>query len=284
MIPDALLAQNPDGGWGAYPGGCSWTEPTAWAVLALDGWMPDGDWKRRAAAWLRSTQLPDGNWSANRTTEAPGWTGSVVTLLQPALLGEAVFRRGLSAVAAAAQSPPLWADRVRRWMLGLKPSSGPPARGWPWLPGTAAWVIPTALSMLALHKDKPSRERHRHLLEDASNYLLARQCRDGGWNHGSSQALGYDSDSYPETTGLALLALRGARGPAIDRALAVAEHHAADCSTREGADWIRLALAAHGRPLAATRRLPVAARDVRGAAIALVVDRCLAGEPLLWTD
>ena len=86
MIPDLLLRQNPDGGWGAYPGGSSWTEPTAWALLALHGQMVEGDLTRRAAAWLRSTQLQDGNWPANRTTDAPGWTGAVVTLLEPALL------------------------------------------------------------------------------------------------------------------------------------------------------------------------------------------------------
>jgi hypothetical protein len=50
--------QNPDGGWGYFPGKPSWLEPTAYALLALAG-------ERGAAldrGWnlLRSWQRPDG--------------------------------------------------------------------------------------------------------------------------------------------------------------------------------------------------------------------------------
>mgnify|MGYP003352936601 CR=1 FL=1 len=46
MVPDAYLntrlealraAQNPDGGWGYFPGKESWLEPTAYAAMALHG-------------------------------------------------------------------------------------------------------------------------------------------------------------------------------------------------------------------------------------------------------
>ena len=82
-------------------------------------------------------------------------------------------------------------------------------------------------------------------------YLLSRMCADGGWNHGSSQALGRDGDSYPETTGIALLALRAAGSvPAnraqLGRARAAARRHLAICRTAEGIAWLRMGLAAHG--------------------------------------
>src|SRR5579862_6533994 len=56
---DALRrAQNPDGGWGYFPGKTSWLEPTAYAAMALHG-EPAAD---RAAKLLASWQTAEGGW------------------------------------------------------------------------------------------------------------------------------------------------------------------------------------------------------------------------------
>ena len=84
-------------------------------------------------------------------------------------------------------------------------------------------------------------------IDQGLSYLLVRMCREGGWNHGSTSALGYDSDSYPETTGLALLALHGVDDPKVAQGLVRGEQQLAVCQSSEGVSWLRLGLGAHGR-------------------------------------
>ncbi len=83
----------------------------------------------------------------------------------------------------------------------------------------------------------------------AKEFLAARVCADGGWNHGGNRALGRDGDSYPETTGIALVALHGSAGALIEGAKKAARRHLATCRTAEGIAWLRMGLAAHGEPV-----------------------------------
>jgi hypothetical protein len=139
--------------------------------------------------------------------------------------------------------------RARLFLLGEKVLPGGENPGWPWYPETAAWVSPTALTILAL--EKAQRERPSETLaqrcESGRLYLKAHRCADGGWNHGSSQALGYDAGSYPETTGLALLALHGEEG--LLPSLSLADRYLPGVRSMEAASWLRLGLLAHRRPI-----------------------------------
>jgi hypothetical protein len=92
-------------------------------------------------------------------------------------------------------------------------------------------------------------------------FLLSHMCADGGWNYGASRALGVDGDSYPETTGIALLALRGIR---LDRPIAAAKKHLAACRGAEGMAWLRMGLAAHGETMQVDRE-PVCRTNVDAA-------------------
>jgi hypothetical protein len=134
-------------------------------------------------------------------------------------------------------------------LLGVQVATSQVFDGWPWYPGSAAWVTPTALSILALRK-LHQRTGDRGIparIEQGRAFLMARRCRDGGWNHGSTKALGYDSDSYPETTGVAMLALHDSTADAVTEAIPVAERHLALCKSQEAASWLTLALLARGR-------------------------------------
>jgi len=261
---DLLGRQNADGGWSYFRGG-SWTEPTCYALLALaaSGVGHEAE-VRRGMAWLQRCQRPDGGFAPRESVKESTWVTALTLLLPPGTEG---FDRPRAEAWTVDQTgrESGWVYRLRLWMLGADSSIDSMSfDGWPWYPGAAAWVGPTALSVLALQKLAKRRGELansvlKKRIDEGLSYLLARRCRDGGWNHGSTRALGYDSDSYPETTGLVLLALHGLNDPLVTRGLARGEQHLAVCQSSEGASWLRLGLGAHGRaPLApsAAGRIP----------------------------
>jgi hypothetical protein len=143
-----------------------------------------------------------------------------------------------------------------------------PRRGWPFFPGAAAWVSPTAISVLALEKAR----RYQNVpavaerIDAGRQFLLDRMCRDGGWNYGRGSVLGVEADSYPETTGQALLALHAIEASKLQRALTAAQDHARRCQSAEGLSWLQLGLRAHGIiPAGPGRELPC--RQITDAAL-----------------
>jgi prenyltransferase beta subunit len=256
---ELLDRQNPDGGWSYRAVGSSWTEPSCYAVLALcaDG-MSDSESVRRAIRWLAGRQRSDGGWAPRDGVDQSTWV-TAATLLLPASVAGAMDRQRASQwLLAQTGRESGFVYRLRLRLLGATVDPSQKFDGWPWYPGAAAWVAPTALSILAL--DKFSRETQQTQIQDrveqGRDFLLARRCRDGGWNHGSTHALGYDSDSYPETTGIAVLALHAESAPQMTQAVEVAERHLQDCQSLEGASWLTLALLARGRTPATVSVVP----------------------------
>lgn len=76
--------------------------------------------------------------------------------------------------------------------------------GWPWITHTHSWVQPTAFSMMALSIN--GHEGH-HRVQEGERMLLNRQLPQGGWNYGNTTILGQELQPFPESTGIALLAL-----------------------------------------------------------------------------
>jgi hypothetical protein len=172
--------------------------------------------------------------------------------------------------------------RLRQRLLGL-PGNRHQGEGWPWYPETAAWTAPTAFTILALNKAgmRAPADGLEARLRRGRQFLWSRMCRDGGWNHGSTRALGYDAGSYPETTGLALLALAGEQSSRLPAALAAAERHLASCQSSSGVSWLRLGLLAHARPAGQARANDLAWRGVMDAALWLLADRAAKGDNAL---
>jgi hypothetical protein len=254
---DLLGRQNADGGWSYHRGG-SWTEPTCYAILALaaNGAGHAGE-VRRGMEWLRRCQRADGGLAPRESVQESTWL-TALALLLPSGPEDIDRNRAETWTVAQTGRESGWVNRIRLWMLGADSADSMNFDGWPWYPGTAAWVGPTAVSILALQKleRRGGRADHANLMkriDQGRGFLLARRCRDGGWNHGSTRALGYDSDSYPETTGLVLLALHGISGPEVAQGLVRGEQHLAVCRSSEAASWLRLGLGAHGRTVLAPR-------------------------------
>ena len=279
---DILLSrQNPDGGWpyrlqtaapSAHPR-TSWTEPTAYALLALLA-AGETEASRKGFQWVRATQRPDGGWPPQPGIDDSTWVTSLIALLPPDLITPAVHARAIAWLMSTTGKESSLDYRLRQWLLGLSRPADQQFPGWPWIPGAAAWVGPTSLAILALEKEnrrRPSR-RIQQRIEEGRRFLLARMCGEGGWNHGSSRAAGYESRPYPETTGMALAALRGVTSPKIDRALAVARTFLDQCRSADAWNWLSLGLSAHGRLLdGVTPSAPLQCRTLPETSLALLV-------------
>jgi hypothetical protein len=124
--------------------------------------------------------------------------------------------------------------------------------GWPWQPGTCSWVIPTALSIVALKQAfvccKPDQVRSRIRL--GTEMLLDRACPGGGWNAGNGVVYGVPLAPHLDATAIALLALAGERSnDVIASGVDWLERRVATCSAPWSTAWSTLALDAYGRPI-----------------------------------
>jgi hypothetical protein len=246
---ELLDRQNSDGGWSYRTAGSSWTEPSCYALLALcaDG-LENSEAVRRGVRWLSGRQRSDGGWAPRDGVDQSTWVTAMPLLLPSSIASGLDRERASQWLLNQTGRETSFVYRLRMRLLGATEDPSQKFDGWPWFPGAAAWVAPTALSVLAL--DKLSREtgksQIRERVAQGRQFLVARRCRDGGWNHGSTHALGYDSDSYPETTGIAMLALHAETSPEIAQTVQVAERHLKNCQSLEAASWLTLALLARG--------------------------------------
>ena len=124
--------------------------------------------------------------------------------------------------------------------------------GWPWIPHTNSWVVPTAFAILALNQlpcecalDAPPSRAGLGV-----EMLLDRACPSGGWNAGNGVVYGVPLAPHPDDTAIALLALRGrSQDPHVQMSLDWLEQVAPTLNAPWSLAWSVLALAAHDRPI-----------------------------------
>jgi hypothetical protein len=259
LVEQLLASQNSDGGW-PYHKGTSWAEPTALVVLALEpGQTPSVDTAlNRGIAWLLEQQRPSGGWTPQPGVKECTSATSIAAL---AILSRAKNARAKIDAALTWTAGQVYRNDFSLSLLLAKAFNLPPAHApgsVPWYPGTAGWITPTSLTVLAL--SRTSRETHRSDLRDLAaqccSYLLSRRCADSGWNHGGSKTRSDDAHSYPETTGVALLALRAASVTPPPESVALALRFVAKPESIEGLSWIQMALQSPARPIPDPQVMP----------------------------
>lgn len=246
-----LKLQNPDGGWGYYPGRKSCLEPTAWSLIALrEGPAVERGWKL-----LSSWHRPDGGWRASAQVDESHWATSLVVLLHGLRndFGPSC-RRGVEWLLGQRGVGESLVAKLQRVLSRRKiVDQDVSLTAWPWRAGSAAWVEPTSYAMLALRatglRIAPAEAKDR--LDLGQRMLLERRCKDGGWNYGNRRVLDVNLESFPETTAAALLALhnglsRAMVEPALNRASAVWERR----PTPLAAAMLRTAFRTWGQPFA----------------------------------
>jgi hypothetical protein len=205
-------AQNPDGGWGYFPGKPSCLEPTAYALLALAGDPRARPALERGRRLIQSWEVESGGWRPCARVAEAHWASSLVITLHSALgTDDDSTRRAVDWLISTrgAETRPL--ARVAAWLSPRTVEFDASLSGWPWQAGTSSWVEPTAHALMALGRVARPGEHSglEQRLAMGRRMLLDRRCRDGGWNYGNRRVLGADLPSYPETTALALMALDG---------------------------------------------------------------------------
>lgn len=199
-----IATQNSDGGWGYAPRQASAVEPTAAAIMATRESLAGDESRQKAINWLRGAQHPDGGWGFNRRDDESTWHTAWAVL---ALMGN-----------GEAQDI---TNQGMKWLLGVqkfrisdemtktvrkKLAIDLSLEGWPWLPGEATWIEPTALTMLALVSGALTPETSLRLNE-AVRCIQDRRCPGGGWNVGSPVMFDSPLQARAYPTALVLLAL-----------------------------------------------------------------------------
>lgn len=248
--------QLPNGGWPALSSSLqSSVEASALAHLALT--TDSGQVGARATDFLLSVQNPNGSWPAFLGDDHIGsWTTSLVLIALRSVAkasGQRVHGCEWLIRSAGKESNWFWKWKFRTTDRHVR--FDPDKFGWPWIPDTNSWVVPTAFAIIALTQPGAERsEASKCRVELGIQMLLDRYCPDGGWNAGNGVVYGNAMAPHPDDTAIALLALSCAREAivraSVDWLACVAPRLSAPWSLA----WSILGLAAHQRPIDALVR------------------------------
>jgi hypothetical protein len=214
-LPFLRENQGEDGGWGFHAGRQSRVEPTAWALLALEGrGAPQAtqDAIERGLRFLAGAQLENGGWAAASGERQGCW---VTSLACWALQSYAEYAensaRGLRWLNEDRPGDSgFWWRMVRKLTERSEVNAqNVSLSGWSWTPGTASWVEPTACAMIVHRRQGPDAVAAISArYERAVEMLYDRMCPGGGWNCGNPMVYGVAGRPQIGPTVWALIALR----------------------------------------------------------------------------
>ncbi len=229
-----------EGGWPFTPDTTqSALEPTALALLAL----PSNSVRERDAAirFLLRTQNANGSWPAFSGDDAggSGLTGLALYALNRCCVQGMVTDRAIQWLMESRGWESHWLWKWKFRTSDRHVHFDPDKFGWPWMPETVSWVVPTAYSILALKyslgisQQGPVQLRIRRGVE----MLHDRICPEGGWNAGNLDWLERRADTCfaPWSLAWTILALDAFGRPTelvVDRLASVVDPaEVKDCAT-----------------------------------------------------
>ena len=246
--------QLPDGGWPFSAGTVqSAVEPTALALLAL----PSSSIGERdaAARFLLRIQNPSGSWPAFRNDDGAGSgvTGLALYAINRCCAQGVVTHRAVQWLIESRGWESHWLWRWKFRTSDRHVRFDPDKFGWPWIPKTASWVVPTAYSLLALKYacGISQQDLVQLRIRRGVEMLYDRICPEGGWNAGNGVVYGFPLAPHPDATALALLSLLNEPpNHFITSSVDWLERRAKTCFAPWSLAWTILALDAVGRPTA----------------------------------
>jgi hypothetical protein len=202
------------GGWSHCGAQCG-TEPTSLALLALYSYPSGSTATREELAPLLAFQQPNGLWpaDADRAAGVNFWASAlgVNTLMALGATPKAVGA-SLDALVHCRPRETSWLVRLKFRLSDRQVRFDPRKYGWPWVPDTVSWVLPTSMALITLERAKRRGWICGREVEDrlrlGAEMLLDRACPEGGWNADNAVVYGVPLRPHIDATALALAALR----------------------------------------------------------------------------
>jgi hypothetical protein len=202
------------GGW-SHGGAQFGTEPTSLALLALYSPPSGSKVTSEALAPLMTRQVLNGLWPAVGDGAAGGnfWASAMaVNTLMIFGAASGTLAASLDALLRCRPLEASWLVRLKFRFSDRQVRFDPAKYGWPWVPNTVSWVVPTSLVLIALERAKNQGMIYGtdmwNRLNLGAEMLLDRACPEGGWNAGNGVVYGVPLRPHIDATALALAALR----------------------------------------------------------------------------
>jgi hypothetical protein len=202
-------------------------------------------------------QLADGSWPSFVGDRESSWTTALAICALNSVGDPSKAReRGESWLLRTKGQEGHWLWRWKFKTADRNVRFDPDKYGWPWVTGSASWVIPTAFSIIAIEQftvcnRSEESEKRIHL---GVEMLLDRACVDGGWNSGNSLVYGVPLRPHVEATAIALLALQDEqRTETVKKSLSWLRQNAASMDSVSSLAWCILTLFIYQEPIGGLR-------------------------------
>ena len=239
------------GGWSFFGSRQVSLEATSLAILCLLAERPSE--ALRLGKLLSDVQLADGSWPSFVGDRESSWTTALAVCALNSVSDPSKAReRGESWLLRTKGQEGHWFWRWKFKTADRNVRFDPDKYGWPWISGSASWVIPTAFSVIAIKQftvcNRLAAAENRIRL--GVDMLLDRVCVGGGWNSGNSIVYGVPLPPHVEATAIALLALQDEeRTPVIRMSLAWLKQRSATIEAVESLAWSILSLFVYQEPV-----------------------------------